>query len=140
MATQHRTGWQTTVADIESAIADCMAALDRYEAAFGHFLDEERELIRKDQAPAAPSPESLAHEWDDRLAPARQTADEVEGLLAEQEALWNHWQHALAEWQHLAGTEPTAPHTTTPTEQATPLTSLRGPHDGGSGSDSPGGG
>lgn len=39
--------------------------------------------------------------WDEKLAAATRQADEVEQLLAEQEAVWGKWRHTFGHWQQM---------------------------------------
>jgi hypothetical protein len=82
--------WMRALGEVQEAIRGCLAALDRYEARFAELLSGTAPTPR-------PSPPSGG--WDDRLAAAQTEADEVERLLAEQEAVWGRWQGAFAAWR-----------------------------------------
>ena len=87
--------WRSALTAVERGIDDCLEALNRYEAAFAKVLDEQ---------PVAPlAAISLpAIDWDDRLQASQSVGDEVERMLAEQEAVWGRWRSALAHWQTMA--------------------------------------
>lgn len=88
--------WMRTLDDVDQAIGNCLAALDRYEAKFVELLREQALAPGPHFERSLPdgSPDAA---WDDRLATARAGADEVEQLLAEQEAVWNRWRESLAQ-------------------------------------------
>ncbi len=92
--------WVRTLAEVDQAIGNCLSALDRYEAKFV-------ELLREQEVAAGPCFERSLPDtspdvaWADRLAAAKAGADEVEQLLAEQEAVWGRWRESLAEWRRL---------------------------------------
>ncbi len=87
--------WDETLSQVERSIGDCLAALDRYERAFTKVLHEHPEAIAARPLPA-PSPV-----WDEKLAAATRQADEVEGLLAEQEVVWGRWRQTFGTWQQM---------------------------------------
>jgi hypothetical protein len=87
--------WVRTLDEVEDAVRRCLAVLDRYESKFAELLgDRAPQALSRPAAADRPLPE-----WDDRLAKARGQADEVERLLAEQEAVWGRWREALSEWR-----------------------------------------
>lgn len=90
-------GWQQTLAEVEQAVGNCLAALDRYEKAFDGVL---RTGGVEPAAPvvSAASGEQIAG-WEERLSYARQHADAVEALLDEQEAEWKAWQEKFTAWR-----------------------------------------
>jgi predicted nucleic acid-binding Zn-ribbon protein len=100
MTTKSKVGWQTALDDIEHAIVDCLAALDRYEATFVTALNSQLDDAQSSAAQQATTHESTT--WEERLAAAGDAADAVEKLLAEQEQVWGRWRTALADWQRLA--------------------------------------
>jgi len=90
--------WETSLGAIEVAVADCLKALDRYEAAF-----------RTAYAEQGGAPERLRiHEpydvgedaWGVPLAAAERSAVEAEALLEEQEIVWRRWCELMAHWRH----------------------------------------
>jgi len=87
--------WVRTLDEVEDAVRRCLAVLDRYETKFAELLSE--------HAPPTVRRHSISDRtvpgWDDRLAAARGQADDVEQLLAEQEAVWSRWREALSEWR-----------------------------------------
>jgi hypothetical protein len=103
MGTENAAAWRTTVADIEQAIGDCLSALDRYEAAFVQVLGG-ASGVATDSPPAAHA--DRGEGWGERLDVAGRSADEVERLLDEQEAIWGRWRKALSGWQRLAAAGP----------------------------------
>jgi hypothetical protein len=100
MATGSTAGWRSALAEIERAIGDCLAALDRYESAFANILGPIGPTAR------GPEPGDNTAAWEERLTAAGDAADAVERLLAEQEVVWGRWQAALADWRRLAGAGP----------------------------------
>lgn len=90
-------GWQGTLAEVEQAVGNCLAALDRYEKAFDGVLRAEGGV------PAAPAAATATVEqmtgWEERLGFARRHADAVEALLAEQEAEWTAWLAKYTAWR-----------------------------------------
>ena len=90
-------GWQQTLAEVEQAVGNCLSALDRYEKAFDGVLRAEG------SEPAAPAATAASGEqmagWEERLGFARQHADAVEALLAEQEAEWTAWLSKYTAWR-----------------------------------------
>lgn len=87
-------GWLNTLTEVEGAIAGCLTALDRYEAAFGGLLADSARSCAVPTVPAEPD-----DEWTARLAVAARHADGVERLLAEQEAAWSGWLTRFTAWQ-----------------------------------------
>jgi hypothetical protein len=88
--------WRASLAAVERGIDDCLAALDRYEQAFARVLAEPARL-------SAPAPLPPPADWDERMAAPVAASDEVERLLAEQQAAWARWQAALGDWRATAG-------------------------------------
>lgn len=87
--------WVRTLDEVEGAVRRCLAVLDRYEAKFTELLAEHAtRTVRRH-----PVPELTKTGWEERLASARGQADEVERLLAEQEAVWGRWREALSAWR-----------------------------------------
>ena len=84
--------WEDKLAHVERSIGDCLAALDRYEAAFQHVVASTAE---------SPAPRSFAMPpWPERTVSG--AIDEVDQILADQESLWRRWQTAFAGWQAAA--------------------------------------
>lgn len=98
--------WMRTLDEVDQAIGGCLSALERYEAKFV-------ELLREQAVAAGPHFErslpdgSPDQGWNDRLLAAKTGADEVEQLLAEQEAVWNRWRESLAQVFKSSGSDPT---------------------------------
>lgn len=95
MATATGAGWRGALAAVEASIGDCLAVLDRYEAAFARVLGE------PPAGHAPPPADDRRRAWDEKLATAGRHADDVERLLAEQEAVWGRWREAFADWRRL---------------------------------------
>jgi hypothetical protein len=96
MTAGEATGWRDTLSEIEHAIGDCLAVLNKYEAAFARLLHSEG-------LPADSGPDvGRDREWEGRLATVGRSADDAERLLSEQEAVWGKWRDALADWHRLA--------------------------------------
>ncbi len=103
MPNQAKINWQDTLTEVERSISDCLVALDRYESAFVKVLhDHQAEPVATLPLPT-PSPV-----WDEKLAAATRQADEVEQLLAEQEAVWGRWRHTFGNWQQMMHELPAA--------------------------------
>ncbi|QEL20061.1 hypothetical protein [Limnoglobus roseus] len=103
MTNQAKANWHETLAQVEQSIGDCLAALERYETAFTKVLhDTQAEPI---VLPPVPPPSPV---WDEKLAAATKQADEVEQLLAEQEAVWGRWRSTFGNWQQMMHELPTA--------------------------------
>jgi DNA-binding SARP family transcriptional activator len=90
------TGWQDTLSEIEHAIGNCLAVLNKYEAAFAQLLQAEG------VAAGAVTDSDRDWAWVEKLNTAGRSAADAERLLAEQEAVWGKWRDALADWQRLA--------------------------------------
>ncbi len=90
-------GWQGALAEVETAVVHCLAALDRYEKAFDGVLTAEG------GTPAAPVMAAASGErmagWEERLTFARRHADAVEALLDAQEAEWSAWLDKYTAWR-----------------------------------------
>lgn len=98
-----QTNWQDTLAQVEQSIGDCLAVLERYETAFAKvLLDHQPEPTPTRPVPAPPPA------WDEKLAAATRQADEVEQLLAEQEAVWGRWRSTFGHWQEMMRDLPAA--------------------------------
>lgn len=90
--------WETSLGAIESAVGDCLKALDDYEASFRTAYIESGGPV---EALRLHIPlDTVEDAWDRQLAGADRSADDVEQLLAEQEIVWNRWQELLATWRH----------------------------------------
>jgi hypothetical protein len=85
-----RENWQTALADVEEGVRACLAALDRYEAAFDGILTP--------TTPAVP-PDRTPDDWNAALARATDETNRMEHLLAEQAAAWDRWHAALGRWE-----------------------------------------
>lgn len=97
MSGPRKPDWERPLTEVAAAVAECLAALDRYEAAFAPVL----------AAPPptrVPAPPSTDPEWDARLAAAKESAVSVEQLLGGCESAWATWRRAFAEWRR--GIEP----------------------------------
>ena len=86
-----RPQWRNTLVEVERSIEECLATLDRYEAAFARVLADGN----------LPVTGESSREWDAKLAAASETTDEVEQLLAEQDGVWNRWRETLSSWNGL---------------------------------------
>ncbi len=84
--------WEEPLARVESAVAGCLAALDRYEATFADVLSAR-------PVPAGKPLAGADREWDDRLAAARAVANGLEHDLAGTEAEWGRWRAAFSAWR-----------------------------------------
>jgi hypothetical protein len=87
-----RPQWRSTLVEVEHSIEECLASLDRYEAAFARLLGNDQ---------GNRTPDETSHEWDAKLAVATETTDEVEQLLAEQDGVWQRWRETLSSWNGL---------------------------------------
>ena len=99
--------WETSLGAIESAVADCLKALDRYEVAFRTTYTDQGGV-----------PEALrihepyddgAEAWGEPLVAAERSAVEVEALLEEQEIVWRRWGELMARWRHSLEHPPEVP-------------------------------
>lgn len=86
--------WQQTLGEVERSVAECLAALDRYEAAFARVLEEPN-------PPATfPKREGVSTDgWDAMISTARASAEEIDRLLAGSEAGWVRWRDAFSAWR-----------------------------------------
>jgi hypothetical protein len=95
-------GMERTLDEVGHAIEGCLTTLDRYEVRFAQLLAEcdVPPGLRPREERVFPA---LAKHtgWNERLAAAQSGADEVEQLLAEQEAVWDRWQEAFSAWRRL---------------------------------------
>lgn len=93
---------ERTLDEVEQAIEGCLTTLDRYEVKFAQLLAE-CEVPRNARPRFERTLPTLASNpgWGERLGAARAGADEVELLLAEQEAVWGRWQEAFSAWRRL---------------------------------------
>jgi len=85
-----RENWQASLSEVEEGVRACLAALDRYEAAFDG-------LMAPTATPAPPVSESDG--WNASLARAAEETNRMEHLLAEQQAAWGRWHAALDRWE-----------------------------------------
>jgi hypothetical protein len=88
--------WGRTLADVERAVDDCLAALERYESAFAGVLSGRP---AEPEAKPVAEPEEADHGWDRLLATAERHADPVDKLLAEHERVWGHWCETYSAWR-----------------------------------------
>lgn len=87
--------WVRTLDEVDAAVRRCLSVLDRYEAKFTELLaDHAPPTVRRHAVP-----DRTTEGWNERLAGAHAQADEVEQLLAEQEAVWGRWREALSTWR-----------------------------------------
>ncbi len=82
---------------IELAVGECLAALGRYEDAFRTAYTEQGGSA--DALRIHTACETFDEGWSRHLAAADQSADDVEGLLAEQEIVWKRWRELMACWR-----------------------------------------
>ncbi len=94
MGNPQKGGWATSLAEIESAVGNCLAALDRYESAFRTVLNPVAQ-----SKPQALGKEPLDMECDRQIERAVNSAKSVEQLLNEQELVWRDWQRSYAAWR-----------------------------------------
>lgn len=94
--------WEEPLAEVESAIAGCLAELDRYEANFA-------DVLAPQPLPFAKPLAASDREWDHKLDTAREVADRLEQELAGHEADWGRWNVAFSAWR--TGIEQTPPPT-----------------------------
>lgn len=88
--------WMRTLGEIETAVQNCLAILDRYESTFFVlFANADPAARPKPALPPTPPVEVLSA----RITVAEREADAVERLLAEQESLWNDWQRRFKDWR-----------------------------------------
>lgn len=99
MSGPRKPDWERPLTEVAAAVAECLAALDRYEAAFAPVL-------AAPPATRVPAPPATDPGWDARLAAARDAATGVEQLLSGCESAWAKWRGAFAEWHR--GIEPAA--------------------------------
>lgn len=87
--------WVRALDQVEGAVRACLVVLDLYESKFADVLAAHAPpTVRRHSAP-----ELTKAGWEELLAAARGQADQVEQLIAEQEAVWGRWQEALSTWQ-----------------------------------------
>lgn len=87
-------GWATALAEVDRAVGDCLAALDRYEGAFADILSEVGPVLGVHRALVPPE-----GDWGERTAAARAKVADVEQLLDEQEQAWTAWQESFTAWR-----------------------------------------
>lgn len=87
-------GWATALAEVERAVGDCLAALDRYEGAFADVLSEVGPSVGIQRTLVPPE-----GDWGDRTSAARAKVADVEQLLDEQEQAWSAWQASFTAWR-----------------------------------------
>ena len=90
-----RTNWRESVDRVEKELAECLAALDRYEKSFHTVLQSEPPSVS--EVPTIV--EGKITGWAERLATAGERAASVERLISEQEAVWERWQSAVIRWK-----------------------------------------
>lgn len=95
MSEPRTTVWGRTLAEVEQAVGDCLAALDRYETAFTGVLSDHH----PDRPPADPAAHDFDTAWQRRLHAATEHADPVDRLLAEHEQVWGRWCEAYSAWR-----------------------------------------
>ena len=94
MGNPQKGGWATSLAEIESAVGNCLAALDRYESAFRTVLHPVAQA-----KPPVVGKEPLDLECDRQIERAVSSAKSVEQLLIEQELVWREWQSSYTAWR-----------------------------------------
>ena len=85
--------WQAALTEMEAALADTLAALDRYQEGWGAVLagsETGREPVDLS---------GQLSEWDARLNAAAELAASVERQLNDREAALGRWQEAFAGWR-----------------------------------------
>lgn len=84
--------WEQPLAEVEAAIAGCLAALDRYESTFA-------DVLAPKAVPAAKPFAGSDLEWGHKLEAAKELADGFDLELAGHEAEWGHWRTAFSAWR-----------------------------------------
>lgn len=87
-------GWAGALADVEQAVGDCLAALDRYEGAFADVLADADPPVRLHRPALDPD-----GNWTDRTAAAVRQVRDLEHLLDEQEQAWAAWRESYTSWR-----------------------------------------
>ena len=100
-----RTNWRESVDQVERGLADCLAALNRYEQSFHVVLQAEPASI----ADLPTVVEGRVTGWAERLATAGERAASVERLIAEQEEVWERWRSAVGRWKETLQQFPVGP-------------------------------
>jgi len=93
--------WQSSLQEMESALGNTLAALDRYQAGW-------EQLLATQAAPATKQPsvdqlELRLREWDARLIAAAELAVSVERELHDRQTAVGRWQESLTEWRGSLG-------------------------------------
>lgn len=89
------TDWQASLDEMETALGNTLAALDRYQAGWERLLSDE-------SVPARPSAEQLEvqmREWDARLIAAAELAESVERELHDRQSAVAGWKDSLNAWR-----------------------------------------
>ena len=93
--------WMRTLDEVDRAVRGCLETLDRYEEKFAHLLQgtgvPTDGRVEGERPAAGPGP--ARDELAESLTATTETADPIETLLAEQQAAWEQWQRAFAEWR-----------------------------------------
>ena len=87
--------WQTSLDEMDSALGNALAALDRYQAGWERLL---KERAGNEPRPAANFELSL-RDWDARLMAAAELADSVERELHDRKDAVGRWQESIRLWQ-----------------------------------------
>lgn len=87
--------WQASLEEMETALGNTLAALDRYQAGWEQLL----------ASPAAPERPTVDHlegrlrEWDARLVAAAELAASVERELHDRQTAVGRWHDSLTQWR-----------------------------------------
>lgn len=86
--------WQASLDEMESALGNALAALDRYQAGWERLL---KDPGASDAKPAGQLELSL-RDWDARLQAAAELADSVERELHDRQTAVGRWQESIKLW------------------------------------------
>ncbi|HJZ53650.1 MAG TPA: hypothetical protein VKE74_01755 [Gemmataceae bacterium] len=92
--------WQSSLAEMETALDATLAALDRYQREWARLLTEPPPATAEADERLARL-EGRLREWDARLAAAAELAASVERELNDRETAVVRWQELFGAWQGL---------------------------------------